>query len=161
MVDISYDDPDAGIYTLIPVRLLFYGCTTPLNFFSPLKILLSSLRLNVLLVVLTLPLILPFIFRKNLKDKDGHPIPPGPLFRYAAIRSYPERVLKNWSKTYGPLFSLWMGDQLFVVISDACIAKDLLVTNSAIFSSRAPYFMKCQTILRGLAITATPYNDKW
>jgi Cytochrome P450 len=119
------------------------------------------LKLNVLFVVLTLSLILPFIFRKNLKDKDGHPIPPGPLFRYGAIRSYPERVLKDWSKTYGPLFSLWMGDQLFVVISDACIAKDLLVTNSAIFSSRAPYFMKCQTILRGLAITATPYNDKW
>ena len=114
-----------------------------------------------LLVALTLSLILPFIFRKNLKDKDGHPIPPGPLFRYAAIRSYPERVLKNWSKTYGPLFSLWMGGHLFVVISDACIAKDLLVSNSAIFSSRKPYFMKSQTILHGLAITATPYNDKW
>jgi len=54
-----------------------------------------------------------------------------------------------------------VGDQLFVVISDARIAKDLLVNNGTIFSSRKQYFMKCQTILRGLAITATPYNDTW
>jgi len=54
-----------------------------------------------------------------------------------------------------------MGNQLFVVVSDARIAKDLLVSNGAIFSSRKQYFMKNQTILRGRAITATPYNDTW
>ena len=54
-----------------------------------------------------------------------------------------------------------MGDQLFVVISDARIAKDLLVSNGAIFSSRMPYFMKCQTILRGRSLTETPYNATW
>jgi cytochrome P450 len=54
-----------------------------------------------------------------------------------------------------------MGNQLFVVISDARIAKDLLVSNGAIFSSRKPYFMKSQTILRGRAITSSPYNDTW
>jgi len=54
-----------------------------------------------------------------------------------------------------------MGDQLFVMISDARIAKDLLVSNGAIFSSRKQYFMKSQMILRGLAITATPYNNTW
>jgi len=77
------------------------------------------------------------------------------------MRPHPERILHDWSKSYGPLFSLWMGDQLFVVISDARIAKDLLVSNGAIFSSRKPYFMKSQIILRGLGITTTPYNDIW
>ena len=113
------------------------------------------------LAVLTLSLILPFIFRRNLKDKDGHPIPPGPFLRYTAIRRYPECVLRDLSKTYGPIFSLWMGDQLVVVIADARIAKDLLVSHGAIFSSRKQFFLKSQTILRGLAIAATPYNDKW
>ena len=94
-------------------------------------------------------------------DKDGHPIPPGPLFRYAFLRRYPERALRAWSRTYGPIFSVWMGNQLFVVISDARVAKDLLVSNSAIFSSRRLYFMKNQTILHARAITATPYNDTW
>lgn len=54
-----------------------------------------------------------------------------------------------------------MGNQLFVVVSDARIAKDILVSNGSIFSSRKLYFMKNQTILRGRAITATPYNDTW
>ncbi|KAI0250487.1 cytochrome P450 [Lactifluus subvellereus] len=104
---------------------------------------------------------LPFIFRRNLQDKGGHSIPPGPLLRYAVLRRYPERALRVWGKAYGPLFSVWMGNQLFVVISDARIAKDLLVSNGAIFSSRKLYFMKNQTILRGRAITATPYSDTW
>jgi hypothetical protein len=54
-----------------------------------------------------------------------------------------------------------MGNQLFVVISDAHTAKDLLVSNGTIFSSRKSYFIKNQTILRGRSITATPYNNTW
>ncbi|KAJ3484381.1 hypothetical protein NLI96_g5681 [Meripilus lineatus] len=105
--------------------------------------------------------LLPYLFRKHLEDKDGHTIPPGPLLRYACLRKYPERTLYAWAKKYGPLFSVWMGDQLFVVISDPQVARDLLVTNGAIFSSRKQYFIKNQVILRGRAITASPYDDKW
>jgi hypothetical protein len=104
---------------------------------------------------------IPLFLRRNLVDKDGHSIPPGPLFRYAFLRRYPERALRAWAGTYGPLFSIWMGNQLFVVVSDAHIARDLFVSNGAIFSSRKQYFMKNRTILRGRAITATPYNDTW
>jgi hypothetical protein len=158
MSDIPYNVPDTGLLVLISVGPLF-----PWVFSTLTNCFLSKTprRLSILLVALILSLLLPFIFRRNIKDKDGHPIPPGPLFRYFAIRTYPEYVLRDWSKTYGPLFSLWMGDQLFVVISDARIAKDLLVSNGSIFSSRTPYFMKCQTILHGRAITSTPYNDTW
>lgn len=121
-----------------------------------------SVRLSVLLLTaLALPFIFPLVFRKNLEDKHGHPIPPGPPIRYLFLRRHSERVLRDWSRTYGPLFSLWMGNQLFVVISDPRIAKDLLVSNSAIFSSRKQYFIKCQTILCGRGITVTAYNDKW
>ncbi|KAJ3481079.1 hypothetical protein NLI96_g7909 [Meripilus lineatus] len=106
-------------------------------------------------------LLLPHIFRKNLVDKDGNPIPPGPLLRYAFLRRYPERALHAWSKKYGPLFSLWMGNQLFVVISDARVARELYVAHGAIFSSRKNYFMKNQVILRGRGITASQYGEKW
>ena len=122
---------------------------------------LSASKQILLLVLLAFSFVLPFFLRRNITDKDGHPIPPGPLLRYAFLRRYPERALQAWARTYGPLFSVWMGNQLFVVVSDARIAKDLLVSNGAIFSSRKQYFMKNQTILRGRAITATPYNDTW
>ena len=122
---------------------------------------LTVWSLGALLVVLVLSFVFPLIFRKNIIDKDGHVIPPGPLLRYAFLRRYPERAIHAWARAYGPLLSLWMGNQLYVIISDARVAKDLLVSNGAIFSSRRPYFLKNRTILRGRAITATAYNDKW
>ena len=40
-----------------------------------------------------------------------------------------------WYKKFGPLYSLWLGNQLFVIITDPGITKDLFVTNGAVFSS--------------------------
>lgn len=56
---------------------------------------------------------------------------------------------------------MWLGNQLFIVVSDPQIVKDLMVTNGAIFSSRKEMFLKSQTIFAGRGITATPYNDRW
>ena len=43
-------------------------------------------------------------------------------------------MLDHRYKKFGPLYSLWLGNQLFVIISDPGIAKDLFVTNGATFS---------------------------
>ncbi|KJA25291.1 hypothetical protein HYPSUDRAFT_85428 [Hypholoma sublateritium FD-334 SS-4] len=103
----------------------------------------------------------PIILRRRIVDKAGNHIPPGPAIRYAFLRKYAEKVLHAWAKEYGELFSIWMGSQLFVVVSDPHVARDLLVTNGAIFSTRKRYFMKNQVILRGRAITASEYGSKW
>ena len=159
MVFVTQNTPDTDL-TLFLVRSLFL-----VRQFMTLTIVsqttLSTTRLYVALVILALSFALPLFVRRKIVDKDGHPIPPGPFLRYICLRRYPERTLREWAKTYGPLFSVWMGNQLVVVISDARIAKDLLVSNGAIFSSRKQYFMKSQTILRGRAITSSPYNDTW
>ncbi|PPQ91270.1 hypothetical protein CVT25_006213 [Psilocybe cyanescens] len=103
----------------------------------------------------------PVILRRLIVDKEGNRIPPGPPTRYAFLRKYAERALDAWAKQYGDLFSIWMGSQLFVVISDPQVAKDLLVTNGAIFSSRKRYYMKNQVILHNRAITASVYGNTW
>jgi hypothetical protein len=56
---------------------------------------------------------------------------------------------------------MWLGNQLFVVISDPQIAKDLMVTNGAVFSSRKENFIKSQTIFARRGVTAMAYSDKW
>ncbi|KAG6911006.1 hypothetical protein DXG01_005421 [Tephrocybe rancida] len=103
----------------------------------------------------------PIGLRRVISGPGGSSLPPGPPNRFAFLRAYPERAIHAWQKTYGPLFSVWMGSQLFVVISDPQVARDLLVTNGSTFSSRKRYFMKNQTILRGRSITASVYGDKW
>jgi len=115
----------------------------------------SRLELLYALVVVTL------VYCVSFRTCSRLPIPPGPFLRYAFLGRYPERALHNWAQKYGPLFSLFLGNQLFMVISDPYIAHDLLVTNGKIFSSRKKYFVKNQTILRGRAITATPYDSTW
>lgn len=59
------------------------------------------------------------------------------------------------------MYSVWLGNQLFIIISSPQIAKDLMVTNGAVFSSRKEMFMKSHTVFAGRGITATPYNDRW
>ncbi|KAI0040421.1 cytochrome P450 [Auriscalpium vulgare] len=120
------------------------------------------LRTAVLLaIVLVVTSIIPLFFRKNITNKDGVPIPPGPPRRYAALPKYPERILHKWAQQYGGLYTVFMGNQLTAVISDQVVARDLLVNNGAITSSRRNYFLKDEIILRQRAITGTPYNDKW
>jgi len=106
-------------------------------------------------------LLSPVVLRKWIRDEGGNTLPPGPPIRYAFLNKYPEIVVDYWAKKYGPLFTIWMGGQLFAVISDPHVARDLLVTNGAVFSSRKRYFLKNQVILRGRAITASEYGDKW
>lgn len=101
------------------------------------------------------------MLRRVLIDAKGNQVPPGPNIRYFFLRKYPERALHSWAAEHGGLFSVWMGTQLVIVISDPKVARDLLVTNGATFSSRKRYFMKNQTILHGRAITASEYGETW
>ena len=43
-------------------------------------------------------------------------------------------MLDHWYNKFGPLYSLRLGNQLFVIISDPGIAKNLFVTNGVTFS---------------------------
>ncbi|KAK7054530.1 hypothetical protein VNI00_003728 [Paramarasmius palmivorus] len=107
-----------------------------------------------------------FFFPPSPVDSNGNHIPPGPVGlpvvgSFPFLTNYPELTLDYWAKRFGPLYSLWLGNQLFVIVSDPQIVKDLMVTNGAVFSSRKEMFLKSQNIFAGRGITATPYNDRW
>ncbi|EED80655.1 predicted protein [Postia placenta Mad-698-R] len=106
------------------------------------------------------------VFGRRPRDKDSLSIPDGPLGlpivgSFPFLTHYPELTLHKWRKRFGPLYSMWLGNQLLVIVSDPGIAKDLMVTNGAVFSSRKEMFIKSQIIFAGRGITATPYNDRW
>ncbi|PIG79051.1 hypothetical protein AARAC_008044 [Aspergillus arachidicola] len=80
---------------------------------------------------------------------------------FLLLTRYPELTLDYWAKRFGKLYSIWLGNQLFVIVSDPEVAKDLLVTNGNVFSLRKEMFIKSQTVFAGPGITVTPYNDRW
>ena len=124
---------------------------------------LKNIFIGVVILVLATAIyfLSPILLRQLIYDKEGNPLPPGPPIRFAFFRKHPELSVDYWAKKYGPLFSLWMGSQLFVFISDPHIARDLLVVNGATFSSRKRYFLKNQTILRGRAVAGSEYGERW
>ncbi|KAL7751197.1 hypothetical protein RI367_003403 [Sorochytrium milnesiophthora] len=104
--------------------------------------------------------------KTNKHDGLGHSIPPGPtplpvFGSFWSLTKYPELVFTDWARKYGNLYSVWLGNQLFVIVSDPAIAKDLLITRGKTYSSRKLMFVKSQTIFTGRGITASPYNDTW
>ncbi|KAL4257059.1 cytochrome P450 family protein [Pleurotus pulmonarius] len=128
----------------------------------------QSARNTAILAMLTATIyfFLKALFTNRPVDNHGCSIPYGPiglpiLGSFPFLTRYPELTLDYWAKKFGPLYSLWLGNQLFVVVSDPHIAKDLMVTNGAIFSSRKEMFLKSKTIFAGRGITATPYNETW
>ncbi|OJJ56443.1 hypothetical protein ASPSYDRAFT_80312 [Aspergillus sydowii CBS 593.65] len=56
---------------------------------------------------------------------------------------------------------MWIGSQLFIIISDPKVAKGLMVTNGTIFSSRRETYIKGQTVFGFRGVVANPYNDRW
>ncbi|CAJ2509330.1 Uu.00g143560.m01.CDS01 [Anthostomella pinea] len=99
-------------------------------------------------------------------DEPTKRIPPGPqglpiIGSFAFLTHFPERTLDRWAKKYGDLYSVWLGNQLFLIISSPSVARDIMVTNGAVTSSRKEMFIKSQTVFAGRGITATPYDDRW
>ncbi|KAL0574732.1 hypothetical protein V5O48_007239, partial [Marasmius crinis-equi] len=99
-------------------------------------------------------------FFGRLQDSAGNGIPPGPVGlpivgSHPFLTHFPELTIDRWAKQYGPLYSVWLGNQLFMMISDPQIVKDLMVTNGAVFSSRKEMFLKSKKIFVGRGITAT------
>lgn len=77
------------------------------------------------------------------------------------LTHYPELTVDKWARKYGSLYSVRLGNQLFVIVSDPGVAKDLMVTQGAIFSNRKQMFIKSQNVFAGRGVTAMTYDDRW
>ncbi|KAF9261047.1 cytochrome P450 [Marasmius fiardii PR-910] len=107
-----------------------------------------------------------YISGRKTVDDNRNSIPPGPVGfpivgSFPFLLRHPELTLDSWAKMFGPLYSLKLGNQLVIVISDPQIVKDLFITNGAIFSSRKEMYLKTKIITAGRGVTAMPYGDRW
>ncbi|PFH47460.1 hypothetical protein AMATHDRAFT_50287 [Amanita thiersii Skay4041] len=109
--------------------------------FASLSMIAHSVR-NTLLItsvaIYTLGIAYWYWSVRRLRDRKGNPIPNGPVGLpivgcFPFLTHYPEHVVDKWAKEYGPLYSLWLGNQLFIVVSDPIIAKDLFILNGSPF----------------------------
>jgi len=91
-------------------------------------------------------------------------MPPGPtplpFFGNKLPSSKPWIQFQEWSKQYGPIFTIWAGRRPTLVISDPNIAVDLMEKRSNKYSSR-PRFVVMGEILGSGSVLVQPYGKEW
>ncbi|KAL5073263.1 hypothetical protein RYX36_012247 [Vicia faba] len=67
----------------------------------------------------------------------------------------------QFSKIYGPLFSIQLGLKPAIVVSSAEIAKEVLKNNDLVFSNRPLLYGQQKLSYNGSDIAFSPYSDHW
>ncbi|KAF2853760.1 cytochrome P450 [Plenodomus tracheiphilus IPT5] len=94
-------------------------------------------------------------------------MPPGPTplpfigNRFDLPRSKPWIQFEQWSKVYGPIFTIWIGRKPTVVVSDPNIAVELMEKRSTKYSSRPRMVAMGEILWDGASILVQPYGKEW
>ncbi|KAJ3565002.1 hypothetical protein NPX13_g7650 [Xylaria arbuscula] len=76
-------------------------------------------------------------------------------------KSQPHKQFQKWAKEYGPAYSLILGTQILIVISDGAGVKELLDKKAAICSDRLPWYIGQTLCSGGHRFLMMPYGDDW
>jgi cytochrome P450 len=91
-------------------------------------------------------------------------LPPGPtpfpFFGNRLPTSKPWIKFQDWSRIYGPIFTIWVGRRPTLVISDPEIAVELMEKRSNKYSSR-PRFVVMGEIYSSGSVLVQPYGKEW
>lgn len=69
--------------------------------------------------------------------------------------------MEEWTREFGPIYTLRLGLNNVVVIGSPAVALELLDKRSAIYSSRPRMVMTSELVSKGLRMTFMPYGDLW
>lgn len=76
-------------------------------------------------------------------------MPPGPTplpfvgNKFQLSRSQPWVQFQQWSRKYGPIYTIWIGRRPTVILSDPVVATELLESRSGKYSSRPRMVAVC------------------
>ena len=114
--------------------------------------------------IVTFLLLIGSVFEYYRKNRG---LPPGParLPFIGNIHQLPEqnpwRTYQQWSREYGPIFSLRVGLDTIIMLNNHETAHDLLDKRSNIYSSRPRLVMGGECVSKGLRTLLMPYGPQW
>jgi len=85
---------------------------------------------------------------------------PVPFLGNSLPNSKPWIQFQEWSKIYGPIFTIWIGRRPTIVLSDPTIAVDLMEKRSNKYSSR-PRFVVMGEMYASGSVLVQPYGKEW
>lgn len=125
---------------------------------------LTSTVLSIFLLTLCIAIFsIPFIRKKNRHALDLPPGPRGlPLLGYLPFLS-PDlhRDFTKLSKTYGPIYKLWLGNKLCIVITSPSIAREVVREQDLVFANRDTTVASLAVTYGGIDIAFSDYGEYW
>jgi cytochrome P450 len=103
-------------------------------------------------------------YHEHQRDKNLPPGPPRlPLIGnlHQAPDKVPWRTYEQWTKKYGPIFSVQYGLNTVIMLGTHESARDLLEKRSNIYSGRPRLVMADDNVTRGRHIMLMTYGPKW
>jgi cytochrome P450 len=94
-------------------------------------------------------------------------MPPGPTplpligNKKEIPQSYPWIKFQEWSKKYGPMYTIWLGRRPTVIISDPHVAVALMEKRSQKYSSRPRFVVMGEMYWKMSSILVQPYGKEW
>jgi cytochrome P450 len=94
-------------------------------------------------------------------------MPPGPQplpfigNKLDVPKKHPWIQFQEWSRQYGPIFTVWFGRRPTVIISDPNVAVDLLEKRSQKYSSRPRFVVMGEIFWDMSSILVQPYGKDW
>jgi len=94
-------------------------------------------------------------------------MPPGPTplpflgNKLQLPKSKPWIQFQEWSKKYGPIFTVWIGRRPTIIISDPNIAAELMEKRSIKYSSRPRMVAMGEILWDNASILVQPYGKEW
>ncbi|TKA74978.1 hypothetical protein B0A49_02553 [Cryomyces minteri] len=93
-------------------------------------------------------------------------MPPGPTpIPFVGNTQLPKRSpwirFQEWSRTYGPIFTIWIGRRPTIIISDPIVAAELLEKRSSKYSSRPRMVAMGEIYWQNSSVLVQPYGKEW
>ena len=114
------------------------------------------------IIVALASLLLLRFFYELYRDRS---LPPGPRRLpfignvHQAPTDLPWRTFHEWSKQYGPIFSVQFGKDTLIMITDYEMAHDLLDKRGSIYSDRPRLVMAGENLTKGMHVLLRPYDE--
>ncbi|CAA7058562.1 unnamed protein product [Microthlaspi erraticum] len=134
---------------------------------SSLTKLLSCMQgLDYVLLVITLSTLSWYTWLYIKSKRQSHPLPPGPCglpvvgnlpFLKPELHTY----FHGLAKEHGPIFKLWLGAKLVIVVNSSELAREILRTNDVIFANHDVSAVGVVNMYGGIDIALLPYGPKW
>lgn len=107
-----------------------------------------------------------FLWKAKKSRNAGPPLPPGPrglpmVGYFPFLRADLHRQFEELAGIYGPIYKVWLGEKLCVVVNSPSLVKEVVRDQDAIFANRDPPIVVLASTFRGADIAFLPHGPDW